>query len=194
MPLVSCRRHALHQDPKRAVFASLEFVADDDHLFFQVLCFNPGVDQTVSFHLDRKIQIIFFGWQRFVIVCSVVPSRSIHVQHAAILEELWSVGKQVGPAKQHMLQQVRHARFAVTFMTGANKDGHVDGELRLRSVGEQEDLDAVVELVFGNTFDFGNFLGLLGRDVSRSQPAEQSQADRQHGEFFEDHDNFLDWN
>ena len=52
--------------------------------------------------------------------------------------------------EQHVLEEVCHPGLAVAFVARADEVGDVDGHGRLRGVGEQQDLEAVVERVLGD--------------------------------------------
>ena len=77
-----------------------------------------------------------------------------------------------GSFEHHMFQQVGHAGLAVTLVAGADQDGHVDGDVGRGRVGEQKELAAVGQAVFGDPFNgdalFVGGVGLffLGRDCA----------------------------
>ena len=63
----------------------------------------------------------------------------------------------VGALEHHVLQQVRHAGFAIALVARADHIGDVHRDRRLGVIGEQQHLQAVVEAVFGDAFDGGDF-------------------------------------
>ena len=77
-----------------------------------------------------------------------------------------------GALEHHVLQQVRHPGFAVPLVPGADHISDVHCDLRRALIGEQQYVHAVVELVFGDAFDGGDFG--LGRG-ERGQEGEGSE-------------------
>ena len=82
--------------------------------------------------------------------------------------------------EDHVLEQVRHARLAVAFLPRADQHGHVHGHFGLRVVGKEQHAQAVVELVFGDAFDRGDFLRRFRRQRNRGG-REQAQNERESG-------------
>ncbi len=70
-----------------------------------------------------------------------------------------------GALEHHVLQQMRHAGFAIALKARADHIGDVDGYGGLGVIGEQQHLEAVGEAILGDAFDRGD-LGWSG-DCSR---------------------------
>ena len=77
---------------------------------------------------------------------------------------------------------MRHSGFAVTFMPGTDEVGHVNRYLGVRQVGEQQNFQAVVHLVFGDPFDRGDFphafWNILCFDLLNGEEGNQSGTKR----------------
>ena len=59
----------------------------------------------------------------------------------------------LGSQEQHVLHKMGHAGFAVSFMAGTHQIGDVNGNLRLRLVGEQEHAQAIWISILRDAFD-----------------------------------------
>ena len=95
------------------------------------------------------------------------------------LQGLGHVRERRRALEDHVFEQVGHAGLAVALVPGADEDGQVDGDVRLRGVGEEQDAQAVVELVFGDAFDGGDLDGVGGRGGVEHQQC--SERGRGHG-------------
>ena len=73
-----------------------------------------------------------------------------------------------------VLEQVRHAGFAVALEPRADQVGHVDRDLRVRRIGKQQDAQAVGIGVFGDAAQ-GRFLFDAARQGLRERRADQRQ-------------------
>src|SRR5688572_21655017 len=78
--------------------------------------------------------------------------------------------------EDQMLEQVRHASLAVSFVARTDQHGEVDGHLRLRVVREEQRAQTVVELVFGDALYGGNFS--WRRWFSRQQVTSEQRSGR----------------
>ena len=95
----------------------------------------------------------------------VVPLMSAPWSVSSFLTFLRGLGLQ----EQHVLQQVRHAGFAVALVARAHQVGHVDRDLRLGGIGEQQDVQAVRQGVLGDALHGGDLLNALrkGLEIGR---------------------------
>src|ERR1039458_2310229 len=73
---------------------------------------------------------------------------------------------------------MRHARFAVAFLTRADEHGQVDCDLRLRVVREKQDMQSVLELIFGDALNCGELLrrGDFGGEAAPTNRQQQDQG------------------
>ena len=103
----------------------------------------------------------------------VVPLNSAPWSLRALGTSGW-VGRAL---EDHVLEQVGHAGLAVAFVARADEDGQVDGDVGRRGIGEEQNAQAVVEAVFGDTFDGGDLFQRWGfLRLRRSRGKQESQA------------------
>ncbi len=88
----------------------------------------------------------------------------------------------------HVLEEVGHAGFAIALVARANAIDHVDGDLGLGVVREQERVKAVGECVLGDALDRSNFCDtggqrLRGDGNSQKEDGEEesNQPESMHG-------------
>ena len=77
--------------------------------------------------------------------------------------------------EHHVLQQVGHARLAVTFVARADENCQVDGDLGTRRVGEKQHVQPIGQPILGDSLDRGD-LGRRGR-VSDCDGRRHEQSD-----------------
>ena len=82
--------------------------------------------------------------------------------------------------EHHVLQQVGHARLAVTLVPRADEDGQVDGDLGPRWVGKEQHLQPVGQAILRDSLDRGDLAG-RGR-VGSGQGGRDNQPQRQGGQ------------
>ncbi|MEZ6064369.1 MAG: hypothetical protein R3B90_01375 [Planctomycetaceae bacterium] len=82
-----------------------------------------------------------------------------------ILEHLGHVRVGRGAFEEHVLEQVRHAGFAIPFVARADEHGQVDSDLRFGGVGKEENPQPVFETVLGDSFDRSNVLRLCSLET-----------------------------
>ena len=93
----------------------------------------------------------------FEVIGAVVPGSAVPLR-AVVGKLLLDVLAALGELEQHVLHQVGHAGFAITFVPRTHQVGDVDGKFRLGVVGEQKHAQSVGEVVFGDAFHGGDFL------------------------------------
>ena len=179
VPVVGHRFNSLHQHARRRVLASLEFVAHHGHLRIQVLLLDEAVHHAVGLEVNGELQVLVRGRQGLEIVHPIQRGAAIE-RRAVVLEGLRHVGVIRRALEDHVLQQMRHARLAVTFLTRADQHGQVDRDLRLRVVREKQDTQAVLELVFGDALNAGDLLGRRGisGEAAPGNRQEQGQSNK----------------
>ncbi len=169
VPQVRGRHHAFVQDTQGAVFAHFEFIAHHGHFRIEIGAGDARMGHAIGFHFERPLEV-FFLLQSFEVVGAVVIRGSV-VAATAALDQFADLVQLVGALEQHVLQQMRHAGFAVAFVPGADQIGDCDGERRLGGIGKQQHLEPVVETIFGNPLDRRDFR-LCG-----ANPGERSRQD-----------------
>jgi hypothetical protein len=70
-----------------------------------------------------------------------------------LLGDFWMARRAL---EEHVLQQMRHARLAVTLLPRTHQHRQIHGHLGLRVVGKKQNPQAIVELVFADAFDGGH--------------------------------------
>ena len=164
VPIVGHALHALHHHLKRRILAALEFVAYHRHFRVEILFRDEGMHHAVGLHVDRPFQVVLAGLEQFVEIGAVERRRGVRL-HAAVIELQVDLRKFRRALEQHVFEQMRHAGFAVVLVARADKVGDVDRDGRLGCIGQQQDLQAVVEAVFGDAFDRGDLADALGQGL-----------------------------
>ncbi len=149
-----------------AVFPHLELIADHRHLRIHDLFRDAGVHHPVRLELDGPFQVLLGRIHSFKVVRAVERSTSVELR-AVIGEFLLYALAILGLNKQHVLQQVSHAGFAVAFVTRPDEVGHIHGQLRLGLIGKQQNVEAVRQGVFRDSLDGGNFLDSFGQALRK---------------------------
>ena len=153
VPLIGGARHFLRQHAADIVFAGFKFVAYHRHFAVQIGARNERVDHAVGFELKRPLQIDRIGRKRQEVVGPVEVGGAVPA--GAARGELGLDIFVFRRALEHqMLQQVRHARFAVTLMAGADQVRNVGGDEGLRGIFDQQHFEAIGKAVFLDTPHF----------------------------------------
>jgi hypothetical protein len=142
---------------ERLVLADLELVAHHGELGGQVLRQEERVHHAVGFHREGEFEVVAGRGQGLVVVGPIGVGRAV-VVGAARLHDLPHVAVTLRALEQHVLEQVGHAALAVALVARADQVGDVDRDLVLRVVGEEQDAQAVVELVLADAFDGAELL------------------------------------
>ena len=147
--------HALTEDRVGRVLTPLELVPHDGHFRREVFRLDEAVDHPIGFEPDRERQVVIVGGERLVVVGPVEPRRPVELGTARLKQ--FRHGRMIErPFENHVFEQVSHPRLAITFVARANEDGAVHRDGRLRRIGEQQHLEAVVEPMFTDPFDGGD--------------------------------------
>ena len=77
--------------------------------------------------------------------------------------------------EHHVLQQVGHARLAVTLMPRADEDRQVDGDLGPRRIGKEQHLQPVGQPILGDSLDRGDLAGRGRFCAGGNTPDSQAQ-------------------
>ena len=125
-----------------AVLAHFEFVANDRHLSVELFAQDVGIDHAVRFHFECPLQVGFVRGEALVVVGAVEPRRAV-VDEAAIGHVLPQARVFRRGLEQHVFEQMRHASFAVAFVSRAHEIGDVYRHLRARRIGEQQHAQTV---------------------------------------------------
>ncbi len=161
--------HALKQDPGWAVLADLKFVAHDAHFAVEIGARDAGVNHAVGFHFQGEAQILVGGGHGLEVIRAVEERGA--VEGGAVRTQLGhDFLALVGAFVEHVLQQVGHAGFTVAFVAGADQVSDVDGNGGLGGIGEQDDVESVIEFIFRDAFDGGDF-GLRGGEARARRAA-----------------------
>ena len=161
VPFVRRGGDALAQNAASGIFASFKFIAHNGHFRFEVLAFDITINQAVGFQADGEFEVLVVGGQRFKVIDPIIRSAAIELR--AMFLQLLGDFRVLGRAfKNHVFQQVGHSRFAIAFMARADQDGHVDGHFGLGIIGEEQDAQSVLEMVFGDAFDGRNLCRRCG--------------------------------
>ena len=162
VPQVGGGHHPTHQHARRTVLAALPLVAHDGHLGGQILRGDERIDHPVGFQFQRPAQVVLAGREGLEVVGAIEPCGAVG-EGAAFGQFVVDVGVVRGAFEDEVLQQVRHAGFAVAFVPGAHQIGDVHGDLLLALVRKEQDAQTVRQLVFRNTLHGGHHLGLRCR-------------------------------
>ena len=176
VPLVGGTHDPLKQDAPGVVFAALHLVAHHGHFGVQVLAGDEAVDHGVSLPSQVPLQVVLVGGETGEVVGAVQPGRTIGAQ-----PPFGELGPDLAVPRraleQQVLQQMRHAGFAVVLVFAADPVGHVDGGGGPAVVLNQQHLQAVGQAVLDNPFHRGD-LGHAGRQglAKRRGCGEQAEA------------------
>ena len=156
VPVVGGGGEPLAEHAGRRVFAAFEFVAHHGHLGVKVLLFDGAVDHPVRFKLQSELEVFVCRSQRLKIVHPVAGGAAVELR--AVFLQFFRHVRMLGRAfEHHVLQQVGHACLAVAFLAGTDQHRHVDRDLRLRAVREEQHPQAIVELVLSDALNGGDF-------------------------------------
>ncbi len=106
----------------RIVLARFELAANDGHFGEQVLALDVAVDEAVGFQADAEFEIGVGPFHRLEIVGPVHPGCAVE-GGTALAKRFGDVAMSRRALEKHVLQQVRHARFAVAFVARPDQDG-----------------------------------------------------------------------
>ncbi len=182
VPVVGHALQAFQEHAERGILAHLEFVAHDGHLGRQVGLADEGIHHPVGLHLDGPPEVVVSGLDELVVVGAVEPGGAVG-PGAALVELLVEVGVPGRALEHQVLEQVRHARLAVVLVAAADEVGDVHRDRGLGEVGEEQDLEAVVEPVFRDALDRGHPLDPLGhRRLRQRRGRRRTRGKRRSGE------------
>jgi hypothetical protein len=180
VPVVGHALQALDQHIAGGILAVLVLVAHHGHLGVQVLAAHQRIDHAVGFHRQRPLQVLVAGLHQLVVVGAIKRGSAVEAS-ATRVEFLADVLAVLRALEQHVLEQVRHARLAITLMPRADQVGHVDGDGGLGLVGEQQHAQAIRESVFADALDLRHLRGQVGRRGARAvhEPGYSSAGEQQ---------------
>lgn len=142
---------ALQENAERIVLAGLELVAHHRHLRRAILLGDQAARHAIRLERERPVEILAAGRHRQEVVCAVEPRG-----RAPAGTVLVHLDPDVVPSGRrlelHVLEQVRHPRFAVAFVPRADHVRHVHGDGGLRLVGKEQNAEPVREMVLGDSF------------------------------------------
>jgi hypothetical protein len=167
VPLVGGAIIALEENAARVVLTHFHLVAHHRHLGVEIFARDEAVHHPRRPANPGTTQVVFAGGEAGKVVGAVQPGGAIGTQ--AALGELRPHRAVAGRAlEQQVLQQVRHAGFAVVLVLAANPIGDVDRGGRLAVILDQQHLQAVGQPVLVDAFDAGLRLTRLGRHRRRN--------------------------
>ncbi len=158
MPLERRRHHLLAEHRSRAVFALFKFIPHHGHFRGQIFALDVAVHHAVGFQPDGELQVLWRCGQGLIVIGAVHPGRAV-VLCPALGEDFGNLGMRGRALEDHVLQEMGHARFAITFVPRADEHRQVDRNERFGIVREQQHPEAVFKLVFGNSLNRGDHLG-----------------------------------
>ena len=159
----------------RVVLAHLELVAHHRHLFVEDLLFDARVHHAVGFQFERPAQVLIGRADGFEVIGAVPRRRAVHLR-AVVGQFLLDVGARLGLAEHQVLQQVRHAGFAVAFLARTHQVGDVHRDLGLGGVRKQQHVQAVRIGVLGDAFDRRHLLHARRQRLAISGRAQQQRG------------------
>ena len=162
VPLVHGGHRLLQQHPGRAVLARFHLVAHDRHLGVEIGAGDEAVDHRVGLPAEVPAQVVVVRREGGEVVGAVVPGAAVGAQ-AALGELGPDIARRRRALEQQVLEQVRHAGLAVALEARADPVGDVDGGARLGVVGHEQQLQPVLQPVFGDAFDPGHLLDARGQ-------------------------------
>ena len=152
MPGVGGVRHALGQCLKRVVFTYFEFAAHHRHFAVQIGPCNDAVHHGIRMPTNVPVQRWLAGCKGGKVVSAVRAGGAVESEATSAEFELW-VGDGRRALEHHVLQQMRHAGFAIALMPRAHHVGQVYSDAVICRVGCEQNLEAVGKPVFGNALD-----------------------------------------
>ena len=174
VPEVGGGHDALFEDVLCVVLATFELVAHHGHLGIEQRLFHSHVDHALGFQSQRPPKIRVAGGHGLEIVGAVVVRGAVPLR-AVVGQFLLDVAV-IGRANEvHMLEQMRHSGFAVSLKARADQVRHVDGDLWVRRIGEQQDAQAVGIVVLGEAAEARLLL-----DTARQGLRKRRTGHRQH--------------
>ena len=173
VPEVGRRDDALLEDVLGVVLAALELVAHDGHLGVEQRLLHPHVDHALGFESERPPEVLVAGRDGLEIVGAVVVRAAVPLR-AVVGQFLLDVAVVRRADEVQVLEQMRHAGLAVALEARADQVRHVDRDLGVRRIGEQQDAQPVGIRVFGDAAEAGFLLdaarqGLRERRVNQRQ-------------------------
>ena len=166
VPEIRRREYTLQQDIGRTVLAGLQLVSHDGHLAVEIRFGDERVHHPVGLQIERPAQVLVGGRERLEVVRPIEPGRAVRAR-AVFGQFLRDVAMAWRSLEHEMLEQVCHARLAVSLVARADLVGHVDRDGLLRLIGKEQDLEAVRQPVLGDAFDRGDSLDALRETLSR---------------------------
>lgn len=151
VPVVGHRMRALQQHPVGTVFPGLKLVAHDGHFRIEVFLGNEAVHHAVGFQIERPPEVVLGCLKGLEVVGAIKPGGPVRAR-ATLGQFLGNVRVAWGALEHKVFQQVRHAGFAVVFMTRTDQIGDVDGDGLLGFVGEEQHPQPVFQTVLGDAF------------------------------------------
>ena len=151
VPEIRGREDSFQQHIGRTVLARLELVPDDGHLAVEIGLGDERVHHAIRLEVERPAKILVRGRERLEVVRAIEPGGTVRTR-AVLGQLLRDVAMAGRPLEHQMLEQVRHAGFAVALMAGADLICHVDRDRLLRLIRKEQDLKAVGQPVLSDAF------------------------------------------
>ena len=151
VPQIGGGSHALQQDGETIVFAAFHLVAHYRHFAIEVSLAQPSMQHAVGFHLQRPLQVGIAGGKGFEIIGAIKPGGGVG-HHRPPRKFAIDIGIFRRALEQQVLQQVRHAGFAVVFVARAHQISDVDGGRGFARIGCQQHAQAIAQTIFANAF------------------------------------------
>ena len=150
MPFKSRRHHTLKQNSLRTVLSTLKLIPHHREFRQQIVAINKAVHQSITFQMNGKLEVLRGRRKGFKIIGAILIRRAIETG-PVIPQRPRHVRKRRCALENQMLQQVCHARFAITFMPRTNQHCHIDGNCWLRRIRKQQNSRSIRQPIFSHT-------------------------------------------
>ena len=161
MEVVGRRHHALVEHIQRTVFPGLHLVADNRHFRIEIFLQHGHVDHAVGFKAQRPTQVFVACVERFEIHGLVGGGLTVEVPASAVGEVFEDFRARLRTFERHVLQKVRHAGFAVSFIPRTHQVHDIHRDLGLGVVRKQQHVKTIREGILRHSLNGCHFLNAL---------------------------------
>ena len=123
----------------------------------QIFVGDEGIDHAVGLHAQGPLKIVAGGLEALEVIGPVQPGGAVE-SHPAFGKAPRYIGMVRRALEQQMLEQMRHSRFAVVLVHGADAVGDINGHPGLGAVREQQHFEPVGQRVLVNSLHAGYIL------------------------------------
>ena len=137
MEVVGSGHHALVQHIEGIVLAGFHLVPYHRHLGIQVLLEHGHIHHAILFQAQRPAQVLVAGVKGLKVHRLIGRCLAVEAAARAVSQLLEELSARLRAFEGHVLQQVRHAGFAVAFIARAHQVNHVHRDLGLGVIRKQ---------------------------------------------------------